>query len=64
MVVGSKESCKLVGAAQRIAATESHLIPNLSAKGFKEGDCEESGKLTSFIVFCVHKICKSWTNGQ
>jgi hypothetical protein len=59
MVVGSKESCKLVGAAQRIAATESHLIPNLSAKGFKEGDCEESGKLTSFIVFCVHKICKS-----
>ncbi|CAK7348247.1 unnamed protein product [Dovyalis caffra] len=37
LFVGSKESCKLVGAAPRIAATESHLIPNLSAEGFKEG---------------------------
>ncbi|KAB5527469.1 hypothetical protein DKX38_021316 [Salix brachista] len=37
MAVGSKESCKLVGAAQGIAATESHLIPNLSAKGLQEG---------------------------
>ncbi|KAJ6880059.1 hypothetical protein NC652_033411 [Populus alba x Populus x berolinensis] len=45
MAVGSKESCKLVGAAQGIAATESHLIPNLSAKGFKEGDCEESVRI-------------------
>ena len=59
MAVGLTESCKLVGAAQGIAATESHLNPNLSAKGLKGGDCEESGDLTSFIVFfylcCLYK---------
>lgn len=66
-----KESCKLVGATQRIvAATESHLIPNLLAQGFKAGDCENQVKNWLaiweyfFLSFCFcffHKICTSQT---